>query len=175
MNKITKIDPKEIANFLLETGLLFQINWQILHPIGLNLSVIIDEETGEVSLDGLFKLSNEIGYEFSDDDFFKGLHKLKAFMLTEENVKRLYKRRSYLGTIVQNEENKLHPAELNKYQFWYNEYMTKQIKDDLIRRGLADEGRVEPKQAEDEDISGMMYIPPKKEGEDGTNPREDKQ
>lgn len=50
MSEIKRIDPKEFQ----EVGYLQEVNRQFLHPLGMALEVIVDNETGEVSLGGIW-------------------------------------------------------------------------------------------------------------------------
>ena len=42
MSKIKKI--KESAEFLVDSGLLFEINRKILHPLGLAIEVVVEDD-----------------------------------------------------------------------------------------------------------------------------------
>lgn len=95
--KIKKTSPK----ILLETGLLFEINRQILHPFGLALEVIIDDKTGNVKLGQIWDYRDDPeGMLFGDDYFAKGLEKFKKFM-KETGMKKLQERKRRLGFIIQ--------------------------------------------------------------------------
>jgi len=48
INYIGDGSPVSAAQFLMDSGMLFEINRQILHPLGLALCVDVDEDTGEV-------------------------------------------------------------------------------------------------------------------------------
>ena len=50
MNDIKRMDIKEFR----ESGLLAELNRTFLHPLGLALEVIIDDETGEEKLGGVW-------------------------------------------------------------------------------------------------------------------------
>ena len=104
-HNITKISLKDSAKFLLDSGLLFEINWKVLHPFGLALSVSENDETGEVELEGLIKTDDMAGWEFSDHDFIAALHKLRRFVLNKENIERLSTRKLSLGCTIQNESD----------------------------------------------------------------------
>lgn len=101
-----KITSNEAAKFLLDTGLLFEINWKILHPFGLSLVVSEDTASGKIDLVGISKTNDPIGWTFSDSDFLTGLHKLKRFVLKRDNIERLSARKISLGSTIQNESDK---------------------------------------------------------------------
>ena len=106
MDTVIKMGTNDSAKFLLETGLLFEINLRVLHPFGLALSVTEDDITGEVQFSGLNKTNNLTGWEFSDEDFLIAIHKLKRFVLQPENRERLTARKLALGSVIQNESDK---------------------------------------------------------------------
>jgi hypothetical protein len=92
------------ADLLLDTGLLFQINKDILHPLGLALSVNIDDKTGEKTLSqDLWDCRDDVdGLIYTDETFKDGSEKLEKFY-TEVGLDKLEKRREKLGYIVQGE------------------------------------------------------------------------
>lgn len=99
---ITKLNRQESAKFLLENGLLFEINWKVLHPFGLALAVTEDTETGEIDFLGIQKTDDITGWEFDEETFISALHKLKSFVCNGENIERLSKRKQALGGTIQN-------------------------------------------------------------------------
>jgi len=90
-----KINTTDVT-LLLDSGLLFKINLETLHPLG--LAIGIDPETGAVELwdyrddpEGMF---------YSDDAYAHGLGKLQKFV--EEFVnKKLEERQQVLGYVIQ--------------------------------------------------------------------------
>ncbi len=73
-----RIDIKEFRGF----GYLQEANRQFFHPLGLALEVIIDEETGEETLGGVWDARDDPeGFLFVDQE----LNPLKA-----ERVKEMY-------------------------------------------------------------------------------------
>ncbi|MCK4816475.1 hypothetical protein KA005_11965 [bacterium] len=60
-----RIDVKEFQDF----GFLQEVNRQFFHPLGLALEVIVDLETGEVTLGGVWDARDDPeGYLFSEED-----------------------------------------------------------------------------------------------------------
>lgn len=65
MSNIKRIDPKEFQEF----GYLQEVNRQFLHPLGMGLEVIVNEETGEVSLGGIWDYRDDTeGMAFADGE-----------------------------------------------------------------------------------------------------------
>ena len=96
-------DSKAAAKYLYETGLLFEINRKVLHPLGLALSVECDDETDEVK--GFAYLwdstADPEGIRFSPESFMEGFEKLKKYLLAIDVENVLNQRRAALGYIVQ--------------------------------------------------------------------------
>lgn len=112
--QITRMNPDEAAKFLLDSGLLFEINWKILHPFGLALAVK-EDESGAIAFAGINKTSDLTGWEFDDIDFVGALHKLKRFVWSKESRERLSARKLSLGCTVQNESDRdTHTAPVQK-------------------------------------------------------------
>jgi hypothetical protein len=91
------------GKFLLDTGLLFEINRQILHPFGLALQVELKDDTGEITI------GNKL-WDYRDDHegllydrvtFEQGLSKFESFMQSC-GLDKLEEREKMLGYIVQN-------------------------------------------------------------------------
>jgi len=89
------------AKFLLESGLLFQINRTFLHPLGLALEVEIDKKTDEVKFGGIWDCRDEPkGILFSENAFKEGYRKWKKFS-RQEGEKKITERLKQLGFIIQ--------------------------------------------------------------------------
>lgn len=102
MNKIKCVNA---ADLLLDTGLLFQINKDILHPLGLAMSVSTNAQTGEKTISQElwdYRLDDE-GILYSKDTFEEGLKKLEKFY-TEEGLEKLEQRYKKLGFIIQGQD-----------------------------------------------------------------------
>lgn len=87
---------------LMDSGLLFAINRQVLHPLGLALSVIADKETGRVYGFGPIQDSRDYpeGIIFGADDFADGMAKLERYMNKRGLPARVH-RLNALGFVVQ--------------------------------------------------------------------------
>lgn len=65
MSDIKLIDPKEFQEF----GYLQEINRQFLHPLGMALEVIVNNETGEVLFGGIWDCRDDLeGMAFADGE-----------------------------------------------------------------------------------------------------------
>jgi hypothetical protein len=91
---------KNIAEFLLDSGLLFEINRNVLHPFGLALEVIIDDED-KITFGNIWDCRDDPeGLVYDDDAFVVGKNKFEKFM-KEFGEARLSSRKRRLGFIVQ--------------------------------------------------------------------------
>jgi hypothetical protein len=96
------------GEFLLSTGLLFEINRRILHPFGLALEVVEQEDEMRqlhvVISEGLLDFrSDPEGIVFGERSFINGKSTLNKF-LDEYGMKKLLMRQEKLGYIVQHPE-----------------------------------------------------------------------
>lgn len=91
------------AQFLLDNGLLFEINRTVLHPHGLALAVTTDEDTTAIVTSIWDYQDEEGGMAFSPDTFKEGQEKYSKFL--EERKEKLEKRKEILGYVLQVEEN----------------------------------------------------------------------
>ena len=95
---------KNPAEFLRETGLLFEINRQVLHPLGLALGVVTSKEGAEESSVGEFTLydarEDDEGYVYDGETFIDALERFNKYMI-QTGVAQLSKRKATLGYVVQ--------------------------------------------------------------------------
>lgn len=90
---------------LYDDGLLFEINRQILHPLGLAFALSWEDENidGEPKEAMLLADSDPEGTVFADETFKDGVAKFKAFM-EREGAARLEVRQKAVGFVVQDKE-----------------------------------------------------------------------
>lgn len=100
--KITENETGDGSKFLQDSGLLFEINRTLLHPLGLALSVERNLETGEVRFDRLVDTEDSEGFVFSPEDFAEARARLVTFMMKDGAV-HILTREASLGFKVQNE------------------------------------------------------------------------
>lgn len=93
---------KNSARFLLDSGLLFEINRKVLHPLGLALHVELDDDSHTKVLfsDVLDSREDPEGFIFSPESFEDGIEKLEKYM-AEEGQKMLESRMAKLGYLIQ--------------------------------------------------------------------------
>jgi hypothetical protein len=94
---------KDPSKFLRDSGLLFEINRQVLHPFGLALAVLEkpDSPSGEVAEILLWDYRDEKeGVVYGTDTFVSGITKLSD-MLESFGVNKLEERKEELGYVVQ--------------------------------------------------------------------------
>jgi len=100
-NDVNRIDIREFR----ESGFLQELNRKFLHPMGMALEVIIDDEDGSESLGGIwdYREDDEGVYydiEHSDEETIKSFTK-KAKFVEEHYNKVTQKRFKKLGFIVE--------------------------------------------------------------------------
>lgn len=88
------------GKFLVESGLLFKINREILHPLGLALTVILDDNDRTVSINILDGRNESEGILFTDEMLNNGINKLQNYMTNFGN-KAIDSRKTLLGFQVQ--------------------------------------------------------------------------
>lgn len=100
VSKMIRITPA--GKFLVDSGLLFAINMEILHPLGLALEV--NTETGEVSSVWDCRDVVKEGIVFSSETFEEGKNKLATFLKEINANDRIEARKARLGYIFQGSE-----------------------------------------------------------------------
>lgn len=97
------VDP---TDYLLRSGLLFEINRRVLHPFGLAMSLEVDEETDKPTKYFNVKLWDSTedpeGIIFTDEMFESGRTKFQTFK--DVHKKRLATRLIALGYLIQGGE-----------------------------------------------------------------------
>lgn len=94
------------STFLVDSGLLFEINRRILHPLGLALSVDVPDNGTALEQDfGVIQIvdmrEDPEGVCFEDATYLEGKAKLKTFLEKSQFQERLMSRRTRLGYVVQ--------------------------------------------------------------------------
>jgi hypothetical protein len=98
----------ESAKFLLDSGLLFEINRRVLHPLGLALEVVVEDD-GTAKLGQLWDCRTDPeGILYTDEAFAEGYAKLLEYLGTTglANIKSRYEK---LGFLVQGGQDPLVP------------------------------------------------------------------
>ncbi len=96
------------ASFLVDSGLLFEINRRILHPLGLALAVDVPNEStpkAEIGYTNTMVVldvrDDPEGFCFDDESYIQGKAKLTDFLNKLQFQKKLMARRASLGYVVQ--------------------------------------------------------------------------
>jgi hypothetical protein len=101
------------ANYLLDSGLIFEINRSFLHLVGLSLVVTKNPETDSSTLSIIDNRKNPENLLFKKETFEKGNRKLRRFM-KEYGWNQMKRRQKILGFASQSwfvPEKKRHPNE----------------------------------------------------------------
>jgi hypothetical protein len=109
MDESQKISRIPAAKLLFDTGLLFEINRRILHPFGLAMEILYDDQEGALSeKDAIITMSQDIwdyrndpeGVLYDPEELITGSEKFKRFLNTFGTSK-LKKRAELLGFTIQ--------------------------------------------------------------------------
>jgi len=94
------IKENEAVKVLLDSGLLFEINRHILHPLGFALAVSVDDN-GNHKFDGLWDNRDDVeGMIFSEEVLVEGTKKYTEYM-KQEGYKKFGERYKKLGFLRQ--------------------------------------------------------------------------
>jgi hypothetical protein len=94
--------------FLVDSGLLFEINRTVLHPIGLALAVQIDEQKddNQGTIEIIDVRDDPEGMIFTEESYEHGVLKLKRYMEENRDNACTQERFKRLGFVVQDESDK---------------------------------------------------------------------
>jgi hypothetical protein len=101
MSNLPRIDKP--AHFLKDQGILFEINRQVLHPLGLELALTCDDDGELVRLEILDNRSVEGPIFFPADAFEEGRQKFEQYM--DEHGRRNIQKRRQMGMVIQTGPN----------------------------------------------------------------------
>jgi hypothetical protein len=92
---------KSFQKFLIDNGLIFEINRKVLHPLGLAMIVDIDRNNKrKLSITGLAETEDEDGFIYDEEAFTIGTEKYQKF-LDRGGQDRLDARKAKYGFIEQ--------------------------------------------------------------------------
>ncbi len=94
MNKIE--NPVE---FLIDNGILFEINRQILHPLGMQLEIELDESGSVQDLDLLDNRASDEPIYFSAEEYNEGRQRYENYM--DSAGRRNIQKRRRMGLVIQ--------------------------------------------------------------------------
>jgi len=91
----------EAAKFLLDNGLLFEINRKVLHPLGLALEIQMEDDGSNVTFGRIWdERKDQEGIIFAEDSLEDGANKLHGYM-HQQGIVALAHRQEKLGYIIQ--------------------------------------------------------------------------
>jgi hypothetical protein len=97
---------KQFPKYLVENGLLFEINRKVLHPLGMELVVDVDYENRKwLRVDRLEYVENDPEGILYDEETLRANQKAYQRYLDEEGQGKLDARKGKLGFIVQGESD----------------------------------------------------------------------
>lgn len=91
------------VRYLVDNGLIFEINRKVLHPLGLTLVIDVHPDNHKwLAIEGLYKVDDgdEEGFTFGEESYRVGSERYELF-LHKEGQKMLDSRKQSLGYIVQ--------------------------------------------------------------------------
>jgi hypothetical protein len=95
------IDYKSYGKFLIDKGLVFEINRKVLHPLGLALIIDLDPQNKKrLIITGILETQDQEGFLYDDETFAVGDKKYNQY-LKEEGNDRLEFRKNKLNFIEQ--------------------------------------------------------------------------
>lgn len=115
------VNIKDPANFLCDSGLLFEINRRILHPMGLALAVQfpddgeLDPSLETATINILDNRNDPEGWVFDEETLTEGQAKLEKFVAENGIVQKLMTRRAQLGFVTQTIPPEAEPEPPFKY------------------------------------------------------------
>ena len=87
------------VEFLIDHGILFEMNRQVLHPLGLELHFRLDDDGRITAIDLLDNRGGEQPISFSQEDFAAGRARYEAY-LADHGRRNMQKRRQ-VGMVIQ--------------------------------------------------------------------------
>jgi len=95
---------KSFPKYLLENGLIFEINRKVLHPLGLAMVVDIDRNNKrQLGITALVKTEDPEGFVFEQEAFVIGTEKYQKY-LKKTGADCLAQRRDKYGFVEQDKE-----------------------------------------------------------------------
>ncbi len=91
------------VQFLVDNGILFEMNRQVLHPLGLELHFRLDDDGRITAIDLLDNRESPHPIAFSPEDFEAGRREYQAY-LAESGRRNMQKRRK-VGMVIQTGPN----------------------------------------------------------------------
>ena len=87
------------VQFLRDNGLLFELNRQVLHPLGMELDIRLDEDGKITGIDLVDNRDNPQPLSFGPAEFTAGREKYNAYL--DERGRRNIQKRRQMGMVIQ--------------------------------------------------------------------------
>jgi hypothetical protein len=95
---------KTFPKFLVDSGLVFEINRKVLHPLGLSIIVDVDRNNRkQLSIIGI-QTEDEEGFVYDSESFLHGVEKYNKFLEKSGSEEKLLARKEKYGFIEQDKE-----------------------------------------------------------------------
>ena len=96
---------KQFPKFLVDNGLIFEINRKVLHPLGLAMVIDIDLKSRKnLAITALEETDDPEGFLYDSEGFEIGSEKYKRFLEKRGGQERLDARQAKFGFIEQDKE-----------------------------------------------------------------------
>jgi hypothetical protein len=94
------------VKFMVDNGLIFEINRRVLHPLGLAMIADIDRNNRkQLSIAALEETDDEEGFLYDGESFNVGMEKYQKFLGKKGGQERLDARKAKYGFIEQETED----------------------------------------------------------------------
>jgi hypothetical protein len=92
----------KFPKYLIDSGLIFEINRKVLHPLGLAMVVDIDRNNkSQIAITALIKTEDQEGFLYDEEGYNIGMEKYQKF-LDKGGQERLDSRMAKYGFVEQN-------------------------------------------------------------------------
>ena len=97
---------KSYPRFLVDNGLIFEINRKVLHPLGLAMIVDVDPKNRrQLAITALVETEDDTGFVYDSEAFAVGLDKYQKFLEKKGGQERLDARQAKYGFLEQDKED----------------------------------------------------------------------
>lgn len=97
---------KQFPKFLVDNGLIFEINRKVLHPLGLAMIVDVDlKNRKQLAITAIAETEDPEGFVYDPEGFEVGTDKYNRFLEKKGGQERLDARQAKYGFIVQDKED----------------------------------------------------------------------
>lgn len=97
------------VRFLVENGILFELNRQLLHPLGMQLKIQLAEQGDACRLELVDNRDSPTPITFSPEEYEQGREQYQRYM--QEHGKANMQKRRRVGAVIQTGPNVVHHIE----------------------------------------------------------------